>query len=184
MRLGIRKYANNPQRGATTVEFSVIAALLLLILFGIIEYALLFMQEHYVTNAAREAVRIGVRANNYDLYNSVALPTAGPEPHVADRLIIVRNAAADYLNTFYDEDKVRNGTSMRMFDKDEDLSTESDRALVVTIEVENLFTNITPGLLSYFGSGASTKSPSKISASAQMELEDQEEFDPDRGQAY
>ena len=100
----LHKSKTGSQHGATTVEFSVIAALLLVILFGIIEYAVLFLQEHYVANAAREAVRIGVRANNYDSYKNDFLP--GSSTKVSDRDTIVKSRVVNYLDTFFDADDI------------------------------------------------------------------------------
>lgn len=177
-----KAYKTKSQHGATSVEFSVIAALLLIILFGIIEYSFLFLQEHYVANAAREAVRIGVRANNYSGYNGIVLPTASVYNSASDRETIVKAAAAEYLNIFYDETDVRNGTTLRMVDTN--VGTDSGKILRVTVTVDNLMTNITPGLLRLLDPDSDTTNPSSITASAQMELEDQKEFDSDRGTEY
>ena len=165
--------------GATSVEFAVVASLLFIILFGIIEYAMIFVQEHYVANAAREAVRIGVRANNYNGYKTRELPTvsAGDYTAAGDRELVVQNAVADYLNVLYDEDDARNGTSVLTEDLDGDLTTDTDRVLIVTVEVDNLMTNITPRLLRVFNPDSTVDSPDIIRFSAQMELEDPEEFD-------
>lgn len=172
------KQPNRLQRGTTTVEFSVIAALLLVILFGIIEYAMIFLQEHYVANAAREAVRIGVRANNYNYYKSSPLPNASTLTPVYDREVVVRDAVADYLNVLYDETEARTGTTLLTEDVDGDPTTDTDRALIVTVAVGNRFSSITPQLLNLLGSGGDVSGPVIISFSARMELEDPEEFDP------
>lgn len=58
------------QSGATVVEFAVVVALLLVVLLGIMEFGFIFMQKHFVANAAREGVRIGVRANNYNCFDT------------------------------------------------------------------------------------------------------------------
>lgn len=166
------------ERGATTVEFAVIAALVFVILFGIIEYAMLFLQEHYVANAAREGVRVGVRANNYSGYNGAVLPTAASYSADSDRETIVRDVVADYLNTFYDETEVRSGTTLVTADVDGDLTTDDDRVLIVTVTVDNLFSNLTPRLLKLLNSDSDVQSPDIIRFSARMQLEDPEEFDP------
>ena len=56
------------QNGASAVEFALIMPLLFLLLFGIIEFGLLFYNKHIITNAAREGARYGivVRINRYD----------------------------------------------------------------------------------------------------------------------
>lgn len=174
------KESGRHEKGATSVEFAVVATLLLIILFGIIEYAMIFVQEHYVANAAREAVRIGVRANNYNGYKGVDLPTVSAGDYTAsgDRELVIQDAVAEYLNVFYDEDDSRLGTTVLTEDVDGDMTTETDRILIVTVEVDNLFTNITPRLLRSLNPDSNVSSPDVIRFSVQMELEDPEEFDP------
>lgn len=48
------------RRGATTVEFAFVAALLFLMLFGILEYGRFLFVYHLTTNAARDAARFAV----------------------------------------------------------------------------------------------------------------------------
>jgi Flp pilus assembly protein TadG len=48
------------QKGATNVEFAIILPLLLLLLFGIIEFALLMYNKAMITNASREGARRGI----------------------------------------------------------------------------------------------------------------------------
>ena len=65
-------------RGANLVEFAVIAPLLFLLLFGIIEFAWLFASNLDVRQGAREAVRIAATDR---------LPNAGtPEVDICDGL--------------------------------------------------------------------------------------------------
>ena len=45
------------RRGAAVVEFAVVAPLLFLVLFGIIEFGRLFMVQQVLTNATREGAR-------------------------------------------------------------------------------------------------------------------------------
>jgi Flp pilus assembly protein TadG len=59
------------QKGAAVVEFAVIAPLLLVILFGIIEFSILMFDKAMLTNASREGARAGIvfvddRADNVD----------------------------------------------------------------------------------------------------------------------
>jgi Flp pilus assembly protein TadG len=53
-----RKLAS--QKGASAVEFALVLPLLLLILFGIIEFSLLMYDKAMITNASREGARRGV----------------------------------------------------------------------------------------------------------------------------
>lgn len=48
------------RRGATTVEFAMVAILLFLLLFGIFEYGRFLFVYHVTTNAARDAARFAV----------------------------------------------------------------------------------------------------------------------------
>ena len=48
------------QKGAAVVEFAIVLPLLLVILFGIIEFGLLMYNKHIITNASREGARYGI----------------------------------------------------------------------------------------------------------------------------
>jgi Flp pilus assembly protein TadG len=48
------------ERGATAVEFAILLPVLLLILFGIIEFGMIMYGREIVTNAAREGARAGI----------------------------------------------------------------------------------------------------------------------------
>jgi hypothetical protein len=48
------------QKGAAAVEFAIVMPLLLLIVFGIIEFGLIFFNQQVITNASREGARAGI----------------------------------------------------------------------------------------------------------------------------
>jgi Flp pilus assembly protein TadG len=48
------------QKGAAAVEFAVVLPLLVVFVFGIIEFGLVFYDKAMVTNASREAARAGI----------------------------------------------------------------------------------------------------------------------------
>jgi Flp pilus assembly protein TadG len=48
------------ERGATAVEFAILLPVLLLILFGIIEFGMIMYGREIVTNATREGARAGI----------------------------------------------------------------------------------------------------------------------------
>ena len=75
------------QKGATAVEFAIILPLLLLLIFGIIEFGLLLFNRHVITNAAREAARAGI------VVRIPRLPDAEIET-------VARNYCEQYLVTF------------------------------------------------------------------------------------
>jgi len=54
------------QRGGAAVEFAIIVPLLALILFGTIDFALLFYNKQVLTNASREGARAAIVADNWD----------------------------------------------------------------------------------------------------------------------
>ncbi|MCD6526025.1 MAG: pilus assembly protein [Desulfuromonas sp.] len=56
----MKKRSLQNERGATMVEFAIIVALLLTIVFGIIEFSVLLYNKHMLTNASREGARAGV----------------------------------------------------------------------------------------------------------------------------
>jgi hypothetical protein len=47
-------------KGATVVEFAIIIPLVLIFIFGIIEFSLLLYNKHVITNACREGAREGI----------------------------------------------------------------------------------------------------------------------------
>ena len=58
------------QKGATTVEFAIVAMLFFALIFGIIDFGLLFYNQQVITNAAREGARFGVvaRPDDYKIF--------------------------------------------------------------------------------------------------------------------
>jgi hypothetical protein len=54
----------NDQRGGSLVEFAIIAPLLFVILFGIIEFGILLYDQAMITNASREGARTGIVFNH------------------------------------------------------------------------------------------------------------------------
>jgi Flp pilus assembly protein TadG len=54
------KKSLNSQKGATLVEFALIASLLFLLLFAIIEFGIYLFNKQVITNASREGARFGI----------------------------------------------------------------------------------------------------------------------------
>ena len=48
------------QRGATAVEFAIVFPLLILLMFGIIEFSIILYDKAMITNASREGARAGI----------------------------------------------------------------------------------------------------------------------------
>jgi Flp pilus assembly protein TadG len=64
--------------GAAAVEFAIVTVLLLLIVFGILEYGRIYSQIEVLNGAAREGARVGaVQGTRSDITNAV-MASAGP----------------------------------------------------------------------------------------------------------
>ena len=50
----------NTQNGAAMVEFAIVLPLLLIIVFGVIEFGVMFYDKAVITNASREGARAGI----------------------------------------------------------------------------------------------------------------------------
>lgn len=74
------------QKGVAAVEFALLLPLLLLILFGTIEFSLALYDKAIITNASREAARAGVVLSN-------------PKPTVTQIQAVATNYLQNYLIT-------------------------------------------------------------------------------------
>ena len=77
----------NNQRGTSAVEFAIVLPLLMVFVFGIIEFGLVFYNKAMVTNASREAARAGI------VYRD-------PPFTVAEIQSVVQDYCGDMLVTF------------------------------------------------------------------------------------
>src|SRR5260370_11835622 len=82
-----KKVSRKKQKGVAAVEFALVAPILLLIVFGIIELGIGMYDKAVVTNAAREGARAGIVLKS-------------PKPKAADIQNVVTNYASSYLITF------------------------------------------------------------------------------------
>lgn len=57
---GMKRIQLRGERGAAAIEFAIISVVLLLIVFGIIEFGILLFDKHILTNASREGARAGI----------------------------------------------------------------------------------------------------------------------------
>ncbi len=64
--MGLRRGRRGDERGAAAVEFALVAPLLLLLLFGIIDFGWMLMKASLVNNAARDAARVASLNGTYD----------------------------------------------------------------------------------------------------------------------
>ena len=84
-----RNFIKN-QNGVALVEFGLILPLLILLLFGIIEFALLVFNQQVITNASREGARAGI---------IVKIPRI-TDPEIRT---VVKDYARNHLITFGDD---------------------------------------------------------------------------------
>jgi Flp pilus assembly protein TadG len=66
----------NREKGASAVEFALVLPVLMLVLFGIIEFGFILYDKAVITNASREAARKGIAFNVDSNGATVAVPTA------------------------------------------------------------------------------------------------------------
>ncbi len=59
-----RKFILKEQTGAAALEFAIMLPILLLIVFGIIEFSLIMFDQAMITNASREGARAGIAFNS------------------------------------------------------------------------------------------------------------------------
>jgi Flp pilus assembly protein TadG len=77
------------QKGAAVVEFALLSLLLLVFVFGIIEFGFLWLQSHYVANAAREGARVAAKIKGTD------------ETAINAREAAAGDAVREYLREFF-----------------------------------------------------------------------------------
>ena len=63
----------HPQEGAAAVEFAIILPILIILVFGIIEFSVILFDKAMITNASREGARAGI-VYRYDPVNEVEDP--------------------------------------------------------------------------------------------------------------
>jgi hypothetical protein len=158
-----------PETGATAVEFAVVVGLLVIILFGILEFGFIFLQKHLVANAAREGLRIGVRANNYDTFT--ALPADNTTENCqapTDRSYHVDCEVRNYLQVLYDRNEPKVTVERAPEPPDPDVAPLVER-LDVTVKVPNFFPELLSGLV------PGVAAPNEFSYTASGDYEDPEE---------
>lgn len=81
------------EKGVSAVEFALIAPLLFILTFGIIEFSVLLFDKAVVTNASREGARAAV------VYNEIFVNGASEYAHVSTEKIreVVNNYTENYL---------------------------------------------------------------------------------------
>ena len=88
------------EEGTSVVEFAIIAPLLFVILFGIIEFGILLYDKAMITNASREGARAGIV---YDYDDGGTPDNSDDDRHHPDEATIiatVQNYCEDHLISF------------------------------------------------------------------------------------
>ena len=71
------------ERGASAVEFAIVLPLLVLILWGIIEFSILLYDKAMITNLSREAARAAIVFGNRDLDQATLQAWVDSDPRVS-----------------------------------------------------------------------------------------------------
>ena len=80
--MSLRRLRNNNESGAAAVEFALVASILFLFVFGIIEFGRIFSELEVMNSAAREGARAAaVRGTSDEVESAV---TAAAEPYALD----------------------------------------------------------------------------------------------------
>jgi Flp pilus assembly pilin Flp len=75
-------------KGSAAVEFAVVLPILVIILLGIFDFALLFYNKQVLTNASRELARFAIVEANRD---------NDADPSIADQMEYIKNFCSDRL---------------------------------------------------------------------------------------
>ena len=126
------------QKGAAVVEFAIILPLLLVLLFGIVEFGFLLYNKAMITNAAREGARAGIVFD-------VTRPTQ------AEIQTIVDNYAAAHLINFDPSQTIStNAKHLESNGPPDGLTIPSGDSLEVTVQYNYDFL-VFPNLAKLFG---------------------------------
>jgi len=144
------------ERGAAAVEYAVVCSLLILFVLGILEFSFIFYQRHYIANAAREGMRVGIRADNFNCFNGK--PAIGCTEKLDRRKAMVK-AVYDYLDSLYKPLDIL----------PPNVEMAPGKSLRLTITVNNFF----PSLLSGFIPGLADQATLTYSTTGRYENPDE-----------
>ncbi len=119
------------QRGGAAVEFAIVLPLLALILFGTIDFALLFYNKQILTNASREGARSAIIAKNWDVKDGNDIPISGP----TEPINIIKSYCLNHLINLGGDNNL----------KDEPTVVDNGNYITATViyHYEHLFSSIT-----------------------------------------
>lgn len=88
------QHGSHLERGAAAVEMALVLPLLLLVLFGLVDFGRMYNAQMQLTQAAREAVRVkALGGTNLDAQARVAAATGGLDPVPSAAFIVVCGAS-------------------------------------------------------------------------------------------
>jgi Flp pilus assembly protein TadG len=125
-----RKFMDNSERGAAVVEFALVVPLLLLFLFGIIEFSVILYDNAVITNASREVAREWVEytPNKLESTDLEAIATN----YVKNRLISFGQTSTVPQLTF----KIDNGDGAGFQVKTEAGTTSYNSASLLSVNIQ------------------------------------------------
>ena len=136
------------QKGAAAVEFAIILPLLVVFLFGIIEFSIMFYDKAVITNASREGARAGVVFGD-------------PRPTGPEIVAVATNYCTNRLITFGTPD-------LQIPEPTACVNSNDELTVSVTYQYDFL---IIPDILAAFFSGGAFGDGSTISAVTKMRCE-------------
>ena len=119
------------QSGVSALEFAIVLPVLLLLLFGIVEFGVLFYDKAMITNASREGARLGIVYTGPDGCVGAACYTS--EPEITTRVneyLGISDGSSSLLISFDSNSSI--GTSVSL--PDGSASTGLRRSVVVTYD--------------------------------------------------
>jgi Flp pilus assembly protein TadG len=110
--------SRHAQRGAALVEFALIAPLFLMLVFGMLDYGMVFRDYLTVANTTRAGARVGSAAGksataDYDILKAVASASGALPASTITRIIVFRSDASGTMNPACNTSAVTNTASVK-----------------------------------------------------------------------
>jgi hypothetical protein len=152
----------NP-KGASAIEFAIILPVLLLLIFGIIEFSLLLYNKQVLTNASREGARAGIVSQTPRLPYTGGNPCDNPPSSIDAE---VQCYCSNHLVTF----SSTNSPPTTTFDPETyDPNAPSGTSLKVTVNYTYEFLVFPPIIVKLFGGNMEGTFPLKAVTVMRME---------------
>lgn len=152
-------------KGASAVEFALVLPLLAVLIFGIIEFGILFYDKAVITNASREGARAGILFNRYDHDGD---PNTSPLVRVPANEII--NVASSYCSNYLVTFGSNTPPDIQVNPADP-LSSNSLDPLTVTVTYHYDFLVIPDLLIAFFSGSEALAGGVDLTAATVMKME-------------